>query len=63
MAKLREYRTKAKMTQADLAKLTGISLRTIQDYDQERKPLERAAAATVLTIADALGCTVEDLIR
>ena len=62
MNKLKQYRKKAGMTQADLAETVGISLRTLQDYEQDRKPLERAAAITVLTMARALRCTVEDLI-
>ena len=62
MSKLKHYRKKAGMTQADLAETVGISLRTLQDYEQDRKPLERAAAITVLTMARALRCTVEDLI-
>ena len=62
MNRLKDYRTQAWMSQRDLAELAGISTRTLQDYEQGRKPLDRAAAATVLALARALGITVEDLI-
>ena len=62
MNNLKHYRTKAGLTQPALAEMVGISHRTLQDYEQNRKPLEKAAALTVLKLARCLGCTVEDLI-
>ena len=62
MNNLKHFRTEAGLSQAQLAEKAGISFRTLQDYEQGRKPLEKAAAITVLTLARALGCTVEDLI-
>ena len=56
-------RNDKRITQAALAERSGVSLRTLQDYEQGRKPLGQAAAATVLRIAKALGVTVEDLIK
>lgn len=49
-------------TQAGLAKLTGIPVRTIQEYCQGRKPLEKVSIVRCLLLAKALGCKVEDLI-
>lgn len=63
MNKLKEYRRKAGLTQPALAELVGISHRTLQDYEQGRKPLEKAAAVTVLNMARALGCSVANLIE
>ena len=63
MNNLKKYRQQAGMTQKELAAAVGISHRTLQDYEQDQKPLEKAAAITVLWIAKALGCTVEDLIE
>lgn len=60
--KLRAARKAAKMSQVELANLVGISHRTLQDYEQGRKPLEGARAVTVLNMARVLSCTVEDLI-
>ena len=62
MNNLKYYRKRAKLTQAELAKSVDISHRTLQDYEQDHKPLAKAAAITVLNMARTLGCTVEDLI-
>lgn len=62
MNNLQHYRKLAGLSQAQLAEKVGISHRTLQDYEQNRKPLEKAAAITVLNLARALGCTVEGLI-
>ena len=62
MNNLKHYRKRAGLSQAQLAEKVDISHRTLQDYEQNRKPLEKAAAITVLRMARILGCTVEDLI-
>lgn len=62
MNRLKQHRVRAGLTQAELATKAGISPRTLQDYEQGRKHLTGAAAATVLKLARALGCYVEDLI-
>lgn len=62
MNNLKHYRTKAGLSQAQLAEKVGISHRTLQDYEQGQKPLEGARTITVLNMARTLGCTVEDLI-
>lgn len=62
MTNLQEYRKQAGMTQLELAVASGVNLRTLQDYEQGRKPINQAAAVTVHKIAKALGVTVEDLI-
>lgn len=62
MNALKRYRKQAGLTQPELAEKVGISHRTLQDYEQGQKPLEGARAITVLKMAKALGCTVEDLI-
>lgn len=63
MNKLKERRESAGMSQADLATLTGISVRVIQNYEQGTRPLNGARAITVYKIAKALKCSVEDLIE
>ena len=50
------------LTQAGLAEATGIPFRTIQEYCQGRKPLEKVSIVRCLLLAKALGCKVEDLI-
>lgn len=62
MNNLSYYRKKAGIKQKELAERAGISIRTLQDYEQGRKPLEGARAITVLELSRLVGCTVEDLI-
>ena len=62
MNTLKKYRERAGLTQLQLAYEVDISVRTLQDYEQGRKPLEKAAAITVLTMARCLDCSVADLI-
>ena len=50
------------LTQAGLAKLTGIPFRTIQDYCQGRKKILNVSIDRVYKLAKALGCKMEDLI-
>ena len=63
MTKLKQIRKANGMTQRELAEKTGISLRTIQHYEQGSKDLNMAAAITVWYIAQALGCSIEDLLE
>ena len=62
MNTLKKHREKCDFTQEELANLVGISVRTLQDYEQSRKPLQGVRAIAVLNMARVLGCTVEDLI-
>lgn len=63
MTNLKRYRENKNLSQRQLSEQTGVNLRTLQDYEQGRKPLGQAAALTVLSIAKALGVTVEDLVK
>lgn len=61
--KMKEKRRAKGLSQADLAALTGISVRVIQDYEQGARHINNAKAMTVYKIATALGCTIEDLLE
>ena len=50
-------------TQAELAKQSGVSLRSIQMYEQRNKDINKASVETIYLLAKELGCTVEDLIE
>ena len=50
-------------SQAELAQKAGVSLRSIQMYEQRRKDINKASVETIYSIAKALGCNVEDLIE
>ena len=50
-------------TQSELAKESGVSLRSIQMYEQRNKDINKANAETLYRLAKVLGCTMEDLIE
>lgn len=50
-------------TQAELAEHSGVSLRSIQMYEQRNKNINKASADTVYSLAKMLGCTIEDLME
>lgn len=60
---LKRIRTAYGCSQSGLAKLSGVSLRSIQMYEQRNKDINKASAETIYRLAKALGCTVEDLIE
>lgn len=60
---LKRIRTVYGCSQAELASLSGVSLRSVQMYEQRHKDINKAGAETVFRLAKALGCTVEDLIE
>lgn len=60
---LKRIRTAYGCTQAELAKSSEVSLRSIQMYEQRGKDINKASVETIYRLAKALGCTIEDLIE
>lgn len=60
---LKRIRTSYGCTQGELAKRSGVSLRSIQMYEQRNKDINKASVESVHRLAKALGCTIEDLIE
>lgn len=60
---LKRVRTAYGLTQAELSKRSGVSLRSIQMYEQRNKNINKASADTIYRLAKVLGCTMEDLIE
>ena len=60
---LKRIRSAYGCTQAKLAKSSGVSLRSIQMYEQRNKDINKASVDTIYRIAKVLGCTIEDLIE
>ena len=58
---LKRIRTAYGFTQAELSERAGVSLRSIQMYEQRNKNINKASADTMYRFAKALGCTMEDL--
>lgn len=50
------------ISRKELAEQSGISVRSIQDYEQGHKDLGAAKAASVHRLAQVLDCSMEDLI-
>lgn len=60
---LKRFRGYAGITQTELARLSGVSLRSIQMYEQRNKNINKASAETVYRLAKIFGCSVEDLLE
>ena len=60
---LKRIRTFFGCTQAELAKRSGVSLRSIQMYEQRNKDISKASAESLYRISKVLGCTIEDLLE
>lgn len=64
MSKLQDRRKAAGFSQSQLAsKVEGLTLRTLQYYEQGALDINKAAAIIVWRIAVALGCEVPDLLE
>lgn len=62
MTHLQQKRKAAKLTQHELAARAGVSVRTLQYYEQGVLDINKASVATVYRLAVALGCSMEVLI-
>ena len=60
---LKRIRSGYGCTQAELAEQSGVSLRSIQMYEQRNKNINKASADTLYRIAKVLGCKIEDLLE
>lgn len=60
MSKLKELRKAAKMTQTDLGKILGVSFQAVSMWEKGKT---HPRAALLPKVADALGCTVDELLR
>lgn len=58
---LKEIRKSKKITQGQLAEKVGCSQGRIGDYESGRCSIENLTIGVALKIANALGCTIEDL--
>ena len=60
---LKRIRTIYGCTQKELAENSGVSLRSIQMYEQRNKDINKASLDTVYSLSRVLGCKMEDLIE
>ena len=61
--RLRKVRKAAGLTQKQLAERTGVSMRSIQQYEEGKKDINKAAVGSVHKMSLVLGCCMEDLLE
>ena len=49
-------------SQSQLSEISGVNFRTLQDYEQGRKPIASVKGEVLHRISTSLGCTIEDLL-
>ena len=60
---LKRFRSIYGIAQAELAKRSCVSLRSIQMYEQRKKDINKASAESVYRISRVLGCSMESLLE
>jgi DNA-binding XRE family transcriptional regulator len=58
---LQQQRKKCGYSQSQLSRLSGVNLRTLQQYELKTKDIKKASVQTVLSLASTLNCHIEDL--
>lgn len=61
--RLYEIRKARGFTQQQLSDASGVTLRMIQLYEQRQNDISKAQVNVVISLANALGCRVEDLLE
>jgi transcriptional regulator with XRE-family HTH domain len=62
-SRLKYRREDAGLSQAELSAQSGVSLRSIQMYEQGQRDINKAEVVTVLQMAEALKCDIRDIIN
>ena len=60
---LKDMRILKGLSQAELAALSGVNLRSLQDYEQGHKSIASAKGETLLRLSKALGFSIENLLE
>ncbi len=60
---LKRIRKAFRYSQSELSESSGVSLRSIQMYEQRNKDINKASSESLYRISRALGCSMEDLIE
>ena len=53
----------AGLSQSQLAELSGMSVRSLQHYEQGSRDINKAQGLTLLALARALNVTIEDILE
>lgn len=62
-SKLQKIRKARGFTQKQLSDASGVTMRMIQLYEQRQNDIKKAQVNVVLSLAKALGCSIEDLLE
>ena len=60
---LKLFRLNAGLSQRELSELSGVPVRTIQQYEQRQKNINKAQAEYLIMLSDVLCCEVIDLME
>ena len=60
---LKQRRKSAGLSQRELAERSGVPIRTIQQYEQRQKGINKAQAESLVMLAKVLCCGVDDLLE
>ena len=60
---LKLLRLDANLSQSELSKLSEVPVRTIQQYEQKQKKINKASTETIIKLAKVLNCSVLDLME
>lgn len=61
--RLQELRKASGYSQRELAYRSKVSLRSVQQYEQRAKDINKAGASNLLALSKVLGCSIEDLME
>ena len=59
---LQQLRENPRLSQSQLAKLAGVSVRVYQNYEQGVRDISKAQLSTLLRICKALNCKLSDVV-
>lgn len=62
-SRLKDIRIKSGLSQSQLAKASGVPLRTIQQYEQRQKSINKARAEYLIMLSSALNCDAAVLLE
>lgn len=60
---LKKIRMLRKLTQDELAELSGVNIKSLSAYEQQPEKLSNANVTTVYRLAQALNCDIMDIIN
>ena len=61
--RLKKMRESRGLSQSELAKISGVNLRSIQMYEQRVNDIDKAQAQTIYKLSRVIGCSMEDLLE